>query len=109
MNLHTLFHEFEKDSIVQATLVGDLALTNNSIIWSYELYITDEDCNCETYDDEDEMCFGFERPCNEELLFEAYHDDFEEIKDFIVDLGEENEWEFSEPEVVGNLISFKIS
>lgn len=108
MDINTLFLEFEKDDIIQATLVGDLSVTNESIIWSYEIFETGDECSCDFDEDDDEMCFGFERPCNEELLFEAYRDDFEEIKDFLVELGEENNWGFSEPEVIGDLISFKI-
>lgn len=107
MDLHSLLLQFEKDDIVQATLSGELESGKDFILWSYQIYETGEECSC-NYEDEDEMYFGFERPCNEELLFEAYRDDFEEIKDFLVDLGEENEWKFSDPEVVENLISFKI-
>lgn len=107
MNIQTLYLEMERDDFLKATLSGELELKGNCVIWSYELYET-ADGNEGFYNDDEEMSFAFGRTSNEEILLETHRDDSEEIKDFIGELENEVEWDFSEPEIIDNKVSFKI-
>lgn len=112
MNIQALYLEIEKDEFLRATLSGNLVLKGNCIIWSYELYESPSDeNNINSYnneeDDEDDL-YGFERTSNEEILLETYRDDAEEIRDFLEELDGDSSWEFTEPEIFDDMISFKI-
>ena len=108
MDIEELYSKMKGDKFLRATLEGSIELKGKSIIWAYEIYETVETEYCDCYDEEDDSLYCFERPCNEELLFETQRDDLEEIRDFINDLNLETELEFSEAEIIDKMISFKI-
>lgn len=108
MNIQALYLEMKEDEFLQSTLSGSFELKGNCIIWSYELYETSNNDNNDYYDDEENDMYNFERQSNEEILLETHRDDVEEIKEFLEDLEDDCSWEFTEPEVLGDTISFKI-
>lgn len=106
MNINELFEKIQ-DEIQTEELEGELVLHGNCIVWTYKL----DDCEELEgfYDlDEDEICFDFESICIEELLQEAYEKDNEKLTAFIDQLEEMDNWTFSDPETIDEIISFKI-
>lgn len=111
MNIKKLFSELDNDDILQSVLTGKFALKGNCIIWSYNLFEDDKEIDTENYKDEeddDELNFGFDIRSNEEILFDTCHEDMLEIKEFINGLDDFDDVSYSEPEIIGNTISFKI-
>jgi hypothetical protein len=106
MKVNELFEKIE-ERFLPEDLNGEFQLQGNCIIWTYNLDNDSEEINFPE-DDEDELSFNFEASSPAELLQEACDDDMDEIKGFLDELDEYDYWTFSEPETIGNIISFKI-
>jgi hypothetical protein len=106
MNINELFEKIQ-DKFIPEDLKGEFALHGNCIIWEYNL---DNDCEeiPAPSEDDDELQFDFESESPEELLLETYNDDLELIEGLFDELEESDNWSFSEPEIIENVISFKI-
>jgi len=106
MKVNELFEKLE-EKFLPEDLNGELQLQGNCIIWTYNLDNNSEEIEPPEGDDDD-LSFNFEATSPAELLQDACDDDMESIKGFLDELDEYDNWTFSEPETVGNIISFKI-
>lgn len=106
MNINELFENLQ-DEFHPDEINGEFTLIGNCIVWSYNL---DNDSQEIDYndDEDDENFFSFEAMTSEELLKEIYIEELEKIKEFLDENEEIENWNFSEFEVIGELISFKI-
>jgi len=104
MNINELL-EVIQDEFLPEELNGEFLLHGNVIIWSYNL--TDDSEDLLFLDDEEEM-FNFEAMSSEELLREAYQEDFDKLQQFLDGIEETDNWTFSDSEVVDDVIVFKI-
>lgn len=106
MNINELFekiqNKFEEDE-----LRGEIILQGNVIIWSYNLSDDEDEFNC-IEEDNDEYVFNYENRCDEEILIEAHHEDLENIQLFLDELDELRNWNFSDYEIVDDVILFKL-
>ena len=105
MKVNELFEKLE-ERFLPEDLNGEFQLQGNCIIWTYNLDNNAEDI--EVPDEDDDEMFGFEATSPAELLQDACDEDMESFKTFLDGLDEYDYWTFSEPETVGNIISFKI-
>jgi len=105
MDINELF-EIIQDKFPSEDLNGEFALHGNCIIWTYSLDNDFEEI--EALNDDDESYFGFESKSSEELLQEAYDDDFALLEGLFDELEESDNWSFSDSEINENIISFKI-
>lgn len=106
MNINELFETIQNKLLFE-NLNGEFTLHGNCIIWTYNLDNDSEDIE-EPNEDDDEQDFGFESQSSEELLQEAYDNDFAILERILDELEETDNWEFSEPETNKKIISFKI-
>ena len=83
MNINELFDKFQEE-FEEDELRGEFVLQGNVIIWSFNL--SDE----------------------EELLIDAYHEDLEKIQLFLDELNEMENLNFSDYEIVDDVILLKI-
>lgn len=105
MNINELFETIQEEFLPE-DLNGEFILHGNVIIWSYNL---SDDCEELDYIDEDEEDgFSFEASCSEELLQEAYQEDYDKLHLFLDSIGEMDDWTFSDSEIVDEVIVFKI-
>lgn len=106
MNISELFENIQ-DNFLPEELNGEFTLQGNCIVWTYCL---DDDCeDIETINEEDDdPTFSFEAQSMEELLQEAYDEDVEAINGLLDTLEESDNWSFSEPDIIENVISFRI-
>lgn len=106
MNISDLFDELQ-ERFSPEDLSGELVLHGNCIIWSHKVDndMEDED-EISDFDEDDPLCFGIVS-C-EELLLDAYNEDFEKIEAFLDELNQTNKWTFGDADIVENTISFKI-
>jgi hypothetical protein len=105
MNINELF-EIIQNRLNPEDLSGEFALHGNCIIWTY---ISNNDSEeIEILNDDDESYFGFESKSSEELLQEAYDNDFALLEELLDELEENDNWSFSDSEINENIISFKI-
>jgi hypothetical protein len=87
-------------------LRGELTLTKDSIIWSFDLELDDDDYDTNNdYEDD----YGFDSTSTAELLEEAYNIDIEIIEILIDRVDGESDWMYSPPQTKKTNISFKIS
>lgn len=105
MNINELF-ETTQDEFLSEELNGEFLLHGNVIIWSYN--ITEDSEELEYLNDDDEESFNFKVVSSEELLQEAYQDDFNKLQEFLNDIEEIDNWTFSDSEIVDDVIVFKI-
>ena len=106
MTINELFEKIQ-DEFLPEELNGEFQLQGNCIVWTYNLDIDTEEIQTPDEDD-DESPFNFESPSTEELLQEAYDDDYDALETLLDELDEIGNWELSEPETNENIISFKI-
>ena len=106
MKVRELFEKLEEKFV--DVLCGEIQLQGNCIIWTYNLDNNSEDIEVQDEDEDDETFFNFQATSPAELLQDACDDDKERINDFLDELDECDNWTFSEPETIGNIISFKI-
>ena len=106
MNINELFETIQ-DKFLAEELSGEFTLHGNCIIWEYCLENECVDIPPADADD-DELQFDFESESTEELLLEAYNKDLELLEGLIDELEETDNWSFSESDIVGDSISFKI-
>lgn len=105
MNINELF-EVIQDEFLPEEMNGDFLLHGNVIIWSYNL--TDDSEELLYLDEDEEEFFSFEATSSEELLQEAYQEDFEKLQQFLDSIEETDNWTFSDQEIVDDVIVFKI-
>lgn len=105
MNINELFESIQ-DEFHPEELNGEYLLHGNVIIWSYNL--TEDSEEIEFLNDDDEESFSFEAASTEELLQEAYQEDFDKLQEFLDNIEEMDNWTFSDSEVVDDIIVFKI-
>jgi hypothetical protein len=101
MNVNCLYQKLEN----LKNLYGDCVFQKNHIIWSYEF--NDEfDCysSCENFDDFDYSSLD----SREENLLEIYNSDIIKIENLLDGIGEYGNFTISNPEMIDNLITFKI-
>ena len=106
MNINELFEGIQ-DEFLPEELNGEFLLQKNCIVWSYNLDEEAEEIN-DLDEDEEEFGFDFEASSSEELLQEAYQDDFEKLQQFLDGTEEIDNWTFSDSEIVDDVIVFKI-
>jgi hypothetical protein len=94
------------EAILPEELNGEFILQGNCIIWTYNLDEDSEVIPAPSEDDE-ESNYNFESQSSEELLWEAYQEDLDLVKEFLDSIEEEN-WTFSDPDIGDSMISFKI-
>lgn len=99
MTIKDLFETIENSNIVN-NLKGEINLSKNHIIWSYDL--TDTEDEYDEYEDE------YEGSSTYELLQEAYEADYDLIESFIDINDDINMWEIGEAKLGNSNISFKI-
>ena len=105
MNTNELFETIQ-DEFIPEELNGEFLLHGNVIIWSYNL--TEDSEEIVYLNGDDEESFSFEASSSEELLQEAYQDDFEKLQQFLDGTEEIDNWTFSDSEIVDDVIVFKI-
>jgi hypothetical protein len=105
MNINELFEKIQ-DNFLPEDLKGEFTLHGNCIVWTYNLEDNTESINVPT--DEDDEIFDFESISSEEILQNAYDEDCEALELFLDELEEYDNWSFSEPEIIENIITFKI-
>ena len=105
MNINELF-EVIQDEFLPEELNGDFLLHGNVIIWSYNL--TEDSEELLYLDEDEEELFSFEASSSEELLQEAYREDLEKLQQFLDSIEENDNWSFSDSEIVDDVIVFKI-
>lgn len=105
MNINELF-EIIQDEFSSEDIKGEYLLFGNVIIWSYKITENNEESDF-INEDYDEEIFDFEVSSSEELLEEAYHEDFNKLQEFF-DKIEETDWTFSHSEIIDDVITFKI-
>lgn len=88
-------------------LKGEFQLQGNCIVWTYDLDGDSEEIEHDDPDDE-ETQFSFDATSPEELLQDAYDEDFKKIEEFLDEIEETDYWSFSDPETIERIISFKI-
>jgi len=106
MNINELFETIQ-DEFSPEEINGEYLLHGNVIIWSYNITENSEELHFLNEDDDDEM-FSFEASSSEELLQEAYQEDFNKLQEFLDGIEEIDNWTFSDSEVVDDVIIFKI-
>ena len=105
MNINELFEELQNNFFPEE-LKGEFQLQGNCIVWTYNLDKDTEEIEMPDKNDDDD--FDFESRSSEELLQEVYDNDFEKLQIFLDELDEPYNWNFSEPDTIKNIISFKI-
>jgi len=106
MNISKLFEEIQNE-FVSEELNGEFLLHGNVIIWSYNLTENSEEIAFFNEDNEEED-FSFEATSSEELLREAYQEDFNKLQEFLDGIEEVDNWTFSDSEIIDEVITFKI-
>jgi hypothetical protein len=106
MNISELFEAIQ-DEFYPEDLNGEFLLHGNVIIWSYNLTEDSEELTFLNDDDEEET-FSFEASSSEELLREAYQEDFDKLQEFLDNIEEIDNWTLSDSEIVDDVITFKI-
>ena len=105
MNINELFEEIQ-DEYIPEELNGEYLLQGNCIVWTYDL---DDDAEeIDNFDEDEDNPFNFEALSVEELLLEAYREDFEKLQELLDENEETGNWSFSDTDVVENIISYKI-
>lgn len=109
MSITNLYDALE-DNLSFDDINGELMLTDETIIWVYSLdkHFNDDDSTSDFQDDESDEQFNFSSESNEEILQNKHKEDFEKIELVLDELEEEVSWTFSDPEIVDDIISFKI-
>ena len=107
MNINELFEGIQ-DEFLPEELNGEFLLQGNCIVWSHNLDEEVEEIDDFDEDDE-EIGFDFEASSSEELLLEAYLEDLEKLNDHLDGIEETDNWNVSDTDTIGNVISFKIS
>jgi hypothetical protein len=105
MNISELFEKIQ-ENLLPEELDGEFQLQGNCIVWTYNLNDKVEELPEPEEDDDDG--FSFEAKSTDEILQESYDEDFEVLEGLLDQLDETGNWTFSEPEIVGNIISFRI-
>lgn len=109
MNINELFKKIQLE-FVSEEINGEYILDENIIIWSYDL--NNNNYDSEYIDDDDDYennNFNFEATTIEEYLMEAYQEDYELLQDYLDNIEENENWEFSDTEIIENKISYKIT
>ncbi len=106
MTISELFEKIQ-DEFLPEELNGEFQLQTGSIVWTYNLNNDSEEIDYTDNEEEDNM-FNFDSTSPEELLRDAYDEDLEMVQEFLDEIEEGDNWKFSDPETVGNIISFKI-
>jgi hypothetical protein len=112
MKINVLFEKLVDENFLDQ-LDGELTLVNKEIIWTFDLIKNSEEYEDE-FDDESDSEDEFESDIEydisspEELLNESYNKDVELIEEFIDEIDDINNWNFSPVETNKNTISFKI-
>lgn len=106
MNISELFESIQ-DNLLPEELNGEFTLHGNCIVWTYNLDDNAEEITTPNEDDE-EFNFSFDAMSTEEMLQEAYDKDLEALEGLLDELEESDNWTFSIPETVENVISFRI-
>jgi len=105
MNINELFETIQNEFLPEE-LNGEFLLHGNVIIWSYNL--TEDSEELLYLDEDEEDGFSFEATSSEELLQEAYQEDLEKVQQFLDGIEETDNWNFSDSEVLDDVIVFKI-
>jgi hypothetical protein len=106
MNINELFEAIQ-DEFFPEELNGEFLLYGNVIIWSYNLTEDSEELNF-LNDGEEEDSFSFEASSSEELLQEAYQEDFDKLQELLDNIEETDNWTISDNEIIDDVITFKI-
>ena len=106
MDINELFEKIQEE-FHPDELRGEFTLQGNLIIWSFNLS-DDVDEFDYVEEDGDEYVFNYDSECSEELLVEAYHEDIEQVRLFLDEIEETDNWTFSDYEIVDEVILFKI-
>ncbi len=111
MNINELFKNIQ-DKFSSDDLSGEFTVEGNCIVWTYVLDNYDNTNYVKSFysdDEEDELLeFDFESTSSEELLLEAYNNDFQKVEGLLDELDETQDWTIGEPETIDDTISFKI-
>jgi hypothetical protein len=105
MNIDRLFEKIQ-NKFDSDDLNGEFQLQGNCIIWTHNLEENSEEIAPPCDDEEDNYSFDSISP--EELLLDAYNEDFELLEEFFEDIEETDNWTFSDPETGEYTISFRI-
>lgn len=103
MNISELFETIQ-DEFHSEELNGEFLLDDDVIIWSYNITEDSEEVD---YLDDDES-FNYTTTSSEELLQEAYQEDYNKLEEFLNDTEEIDNWTISDSEIVDDVIVFKI-
>ena len=106
MNIRELFEKIQ-DTFNSDNISGEFTLQGNCIIWSYSLDNDSEELPVLDVDD-DEYAYNFESESSEELLTNTCNAVIEQIEGLFDELDENDNWEFSDSEIIDDLITFKI-
>lgn len=82
----------------------EFTLLGNCIVCEYRL---NDDCE-EIVIDDNEDSYSFDLESNEELLLNANNAIIEYVNELLDSYDEFNNWSFSEPEIIDDMITFKI-
>jgi hypothetical protein len=108
MNITELFAKIE-NHFESEEINGEYTLQGNCIVWECNLDNKPEEITLPSEDeDEDEIQYDFDSQSTEEYLQEKYNEDLGLLEIYLDSLDEYDNWNFSEPEVMDNIISFKI-
>lgn len=106
MNIRELFEKIQ-NTFNSDNISGEFILQGNCIIWSYSLDNDSEELPMLDVDD-DEYEYSFESESSEELLINVYNTVVEQVEGLFDELDENDNWGFSDSEIIDNLITFKI-
>lgn len=107
MNISELYEAIQ-DEFFPDDINGEYLLHGNVIIWSYNLTEDSEEATFMNGDDDEEDIFSFEETSAEELLQEAYQEDYDKLEEFLDSIDETENWTISDGEIVDDVITFKI-
>jgi hypothetical protein len=108
MNISKLFEEIQ-NNFESEDLNGEFQLEGNCIVWTYNLNDDAEEISSSSNnDDDEEINYSFDSTSPEELLLEAYNEDYELLTEFLENIEETDNWTFSDPDTGENTITFKI-
>jgi hypothetical protein len=108
-----LFDALQDDQLLE-NLKGELTLQGKSIVWSYDIiknseqHGDDNEEGIELMIDDGEFRYK-DYISTEEMLQEAYDDDIELLQNYIYELGDCIDRNYSDPKLTSTVISFKIS
>lgn len=107
MEINQLFEKLQEDLITEES-DGELTLQGNCIVWTYVLDDDCEEIDINECDDDEDIYNNFESITIDEILEEISTTYIDSINLYLDEIGEIDNWTFSEPDIIDETISFKI-